>query len=288
MHEIKQKMLDVNNVKIAYTDTGPEDGRVLFCVHGLLSNSRDYDFLALAAAEKGFRTVAMDLPGRGGSANFADAALYTPQAYGAFCLALAHHVTHGAPFDWFGVSLGAMIGMGASITVTEGVNIARLVMVDVGAEISGESLDIVAQLARAPCEFETMGQAISVFQNRCAAWGIGDNEEIWTHLYAHNILPKETGGFRFHYDPLIAAPMKEKNEDVNLWPVWSHIKQPALLIRGGRSILLPEDVATEMKQRYTGKQFDEIVFEECGHVPNMMQDEHIQALLGWLMPEYEI
>ena len=282
MYEIKQKTLDVNNVKIAYTDTGPEDGRVLFCVHGLLSNSRDYDFLAQAAAKKGYRTVAVDLPGRGNSATFSDAELYTPQCYGPFCLALVNHVTGGDPFDWFGVSLGAMIGMGACITPTEGVNIGRFIMVDVGAEISGDALNIVAQLARAPSEFDTMVQAISVFENRCAAWGIGDNQEIWDHLFKHNILPKDSGGFRFHYDPLIAAPMKEDNEDVDLWPVWEQIKQRVLLIRGAKSILLPETVAHEMVQRYTGQKFDEIVFENCGHVPNMMQDDHIEALLNWL------
>jgi hypothetical protein len=30
-----EKILDVKGFKIAYTELGPEDGRVVFCVHGL-------------------------------------------------------------------------------------------------------------------------------------------------------------------------------------------------------------------------------------------------------------
>ena len=78
MYEIVEKTLDVNGLTISYTDTGAPDGRVLFCVHGLLSNGRDYDFLAQHMAARGYRVIAMDLPGRGKSGWFTDRAHYAP------------------------------------------------------------------------------------------------------------------------------------------------------------------------------------------------------------------
>ncbi len=276
---IKEKAFDFNGAKIAYTDTGPEDGRVLFCAHGLLSNGRDYDFLALALATHGYRTIAIDLPGRGNSDPLADPNLYSPPYYAPFCLALIHHITGGASFDWLGVSLGGMIGMG--VAHVEGVNMERLILVDVGAEIPGSALDMVTQLARAPSAFASKDAAIKVFKQRCAAWGIND-EKIWDHLIVHNITDEGDGLFSFHYDPDIALPMSDANDDLVFWGIWEGITQPTLLIRGGKSVLLPEEIAQKMQSTYKGEKFDEVVFADCGHVPNLMQDDHIVAIVDWL------
>ena len=89
MFEIVEKKLNVQGLDVAYTVCGPEGGRMVFCVHGLLSNGRDYDFLAQELAEKGYRCVAIDLPGRGKSQRFLLPKLYNPQAYLPYCIAVA-------------------------------------------------------------------------------------------------------------------------------------------------------------------------------------------------------
>lgn len=279
MHPIEEKSIDVQGFKLAYTETGPKDGRVVFCVHGLLSNGRDYDFLAQHLAGLGYRTIAIDLPGRGKSDPFHDESLYSVTNYFPFCFSLIGHVCGNEPFDWLGVSLGGMLGM--SLHAVEGVNMARLILVDVGPEISGDALNMVAQLAKAPAFYHSQEAAVIALKKRCASWGIHE-QSIWDHLAAHNIIQDKNGMFTLHYDKGIARAMPEVHESIQFWEVWEQIKQPILLIRGGLSMLLPVHIAQKMKSTYQGKQFDEVVFQGCGHVPNLMQGDHIGAVARWL------
>lgn len=274
-----EKSIDVQGVRIAYTECGPEDGRLLFCVHGLLSNGRDYDVLAISLAESGYRVIAIDLPGRGKSGWFEDAALYTLPNYIPYCLALIAQVSNGQPFDWFGVSLGGMIGMLCAATAQD-IKIDRLALVDIGAEVPGSALDVVSEIAKSPTQFPSLDEAVAFFRRRCSAWGIED-EAHWAHLIQHNIIRTESG-FMMHFDPKIGTVLPEKNETVVLWPFWDAIKIPVLLVRGEQSKILPRDVADDMKARYTGLNFEIVTFAGCGHVPNMMQKSHIEALKRWL------
>ncbi len=278
MYEIVEKTLDVSGLTISYTDTGAPDGRVLFCVHGLLSNGRDYDFLAKHMAARGYRVIAMDLPGRGKSGWFTEHAHYAPPFYVPYCLALIAHVTGGRSFDFLGVSLGGIIGM--SLHDCEGVNIERLIIVDIGAEIPAAGLDEVSQLAKTYPIFDMREDAIRFLKERCTAWNIQD-EEVWDHLARHNIVPHDKGGYRMHYDRAIGAALPDENETLALWDLWEAIKQPVLLIRGGNSVLLPPDISEQMQARYRGHKMDEIVFQECGHVPNLMEDDHLKVISEW-------
>jgi len=279
MYEIKQKKFEVSGFKIAYTDMGAEYGRVLFCVHGLLSNARDYDFLALELAEKGYRIISIDLPGRGKSDRLDDPSLYAPPSYIHFCHALINHVTAGKPFDYFGVSLGGMLGM--ALSSLSDIKMERLILVDVGAEISGDALNMVAQIAKVPPVYNSIDAAKQALRRRCASWGINE-PYIWEHLEKYNIVENKQGMFAFHYDPAIGSALPAINETIQMWDLWRQIKQPTLLIRGGLSMLLTVETAMKMRDNYKGKSFDLITFNPCGHVPNMMQKDHIEALSSWL------
>ena len=280
VEEIKTKTLPINGFEIAYTEIGPEDGRILFCVHGLLSNGRDYDALARTMAEKGFRVVAIDLPGRGKSGWFPDPKLYALPSYLPVCIEFANRIFGGKPFDFLGVSLGGMIGM--SLHNMPGFNMQRLVLVDIGPEIPGPALDHVSTLARAPVQYATKDAAIAFLKKRCAGWGITD-PAIWDHLTAHDIIGKADGTFHMHYDPAIGALSKVKgNETLAFWELWEQIRQPLFLIRGGKSIILPLEVAQRMQRDYKGPDMLTLTFTQCGHVPNLMQPEQIRPLGDWL------
>ncbi len=275
MFVCEEKLLNVGGVKIAYTECGPQDGRVFFCVHGLLSNGRDYDFLAQDLAQTGYRVICMDLPGRGKSDWFIDKSQYQPPFYIPYCLALISEVTKGAGFDWFGVSLGGMIGL--ALSVMEGVRLERLILVDIGAEVPAAGLDAVSKLAKFSPEFKTQNEAASFLKIRCSQWGITE-DAVWDHLIAHNIKP-HGDGYIMHYDPAIGAALPEKNETLAFWDLWRNVRQPLLLIRGEESVLLPLSVANAMRGCYGGKVFDSITFAGCGHVPNLMEAAQINKVL---------
>ncbi len=279
MWELEKKSVYLKKFRIAYTAIGPKDGRVLFCVHGLLSNGRDYDFLAVHLAEQGYRVISIDLPGRGRSDNFKLFWNYRATQYVPYIHHLIEHEIGDRPFDWLGVSLGGMLGIGLSSVPS--VNMERLILVDVGAEISAASLNVISVIARQPTQFKSHEEAVMVLRGRCSQWGIHD-EKIWNHLIKYNIIDSPFGGYKMHYDPKIGKAIPKRNKKVELWGEWKKIKQPVLLIRGAKSILLTKDLSDRMFAEYRGKIIQEMVHDDCGHVPNLMQDDHISQITRWL------
>ncbi len=280
MSAIKQQFLDVDGFKIAYTECGPRDGRILFCAHGLLSNGRDYDFLSEDLAAKGYRVIAIDLPGRGKSDFFADPMYYTPVYYLPYCQAVLQHIgASGGNYDWLGVSLGGMLGM--MMCVDQVLSPARFIIVDVGPYISAYAMDKVTRLARKSNMFEDLPQAVEFLKWRCGGWGI-KGEEIWNHLIKHNIRKSADGKCVMHYDSQIGVPMKDENDDADAWPLWDLVTQDVLIVRGGKSFILVPEISARMIDHFKGGDISEIVFEDCGHVPNLMQEDHISALSDWL------
>ncbi len=357
-YELKEKTLDVEGLCIAYTDIGPEDGHLVFCMHPLLSTGRDFDFLGRALAKRGYRCIAMDLPGRGKSERFNHYMQYVPPNYMPYCLAVLEHEASGQEFCWLGASLGGILGMmlhealGVSETLGQkiietmntpigelmprgfftprraavsksapasmftqfrksieyandsgdisddavkeeipvmkmadfpkiSVKMTRLILIDIGGEVPAHGLDLVAKIAHAPTEFDTLKEAYSFLKKRCVAWGI-KSSGIWEHLIKHNIIERDDGTCVMHYDRGIGMVQPKNSETLPLWHLWEGIKQPVFLIRGGKSRVLPEDVVQRMHESYSGEYFSEIVYEGCGHIPNVMEEAHVNALVTWI------
>lgn len=358
--QLKEKMLDVEGLRIAYTDIGPKDGHLVFCMHPLLSTGRDFDFLGRALAKRGYRCIAMDLPGRGNSGWFNHYMQYVPPNYMPYCLAVLEHEAPGQEFCWLGVSLGGILGMMLHEALAVGetlgkkiidtmttpigelmprgfftprraaisksvpvsmftqfrksianesdsdsddtsddaakeeisamnmadlpkisVKMTRLILIDIGGEIPAHGLNIVAKIAHAPKVFDTFEEAVEAMKRRCIAWGIESND-VWEHIYKHNILKQKDGTYAMHYDKGIGMVQPKTSEKLPLWHLWEGIKQPVFLVRGGKSRILPEDVAQQMHERYSGERFSEIVYEGCGHIPNVMEEAHVNALVTWI------
>lgn len=273
---ITEKSTTVNGVKIAYTVTGDEKGKPIFFVHSLLSNSRDYDALGQALAQHGYKCIAIDLPGRGKSDWLGYKKLYKAKNYVPYCLAVIEKEIGKTPFDWFGTSLGGIIGMSLCKSLL-GRNIRRLILVDVGAQIPYKALNKISLYAKQKTTFTSYEQALSFLKTRCAAWGI-KQESTWEHLAQHNITHHHDA-YHMHYDPQICEALPRWNFTVRLWFIWKKIKQPVILIRGKTSNLLPEKIATKMERKYTGESIKTITFKDCGHVPNMMEKSHIDEIL---------
>lgn len=59
----------VDGRRIAYRETGPVDAPVILLLHALASSSATWEVVAAALAQRGWRTIAVDLRGHGRSAN---------------------------------------------------------------------------------------------------------------------------------------------------------------------------------------------------------------------------
>ncbi len=274
-HNIIEKSIAINGTNIAYTVIGDENTKHIFMVHGLLSNGRDYDAIAQQLATKGYKCVAIDLPGRGKSDWFRYKKFYKAKNYVQYCLGVIKEEFGTEPFDWFGVSLGGILGM--SLCPMPAVNIERLILVDVGAQIPYKALNNIAKYAKVETTFKTHDQALGFLKNRCKDWGI-EEQNTWDHLATHNITHHHDA-YHMHYDPQICDALPKWNFTVRLWFFWKKIKQPVILIRGEHSDLLPEKITHKMHKKYKGTDLKTLTMPNCGHIPNLMESNQISKIL---------
>jgi pimeloyl-ACP methyl ester carboxylesterase len=262
---------------LAYAEWGPRDGPPILCAHGLTRNSRDFDALAQAFATRGRRVVAVDFPGRGRSAWLPDPAQYVYPTYLAALSALIARLD--APsVDWIGTSMGGLAGM--MLAAQTGTPIARLVVNDVGPFIPKAALERIAGYVGETPRFASL-QEVEQYLRRVAAPFGALSDAQWRHLAEHGAT-QDAQGWRLHYDPAIATPfLAAPAADVDLWPLWSRITCPTLVVRGADSDLLLAETAERMTARTDGG-VRLVTFAGCGHAPALMDAAQISAVADFL------
>ncbi|MBV9654157.1 MAG: alpha/beta fold hydrolase [Acetobacteraceae bacterium] len=264
---------------IAYTEWGdPHAPRVAVCVHGLTRQGRDFDALAVALVQRGYRVVCPDLAGRGRSDWLGDPEDYAvPQYVSDMVTMLAR--TGAAEIDWIGTSLGGITGI--HVAAMEKAPIRRMVVNDIGPFLPWNALTRLGNYLRAlPTSFANFYAAEAYFREILAPFGrLGDTE--WFHLTKHSIAREADGRFRLLVDPGIGhvfRPVMFYN--VSMWRQWDAIRCPVLVLRGEHSDLLTRDVAYSMTQR--GPRAKLVEFPECGHAPALMDHRQIGTVVHWL------
>lgn len=269
--------------KLVYSDWGAKDGRLVICVHGLTGNGFDFDYIAPALVEQGYRVIAIDLPGRGRSDFLKNPLDYN---YAQYCHDLAGllaylGVNKPGSVDWLGVSLGGLLGMRlAGIPFSP---IGRLILNDVGPEVPKPALDFIFDVISKSYRFDDL-QALEqrLRETRGLSWGPVTDQQ-WRHMAQHNARPLEGGGVTYAYDPKISVIFETQPiGELDLWPFWDHIKRPVLTLHGTQSIILTQEITEKMRKRGGGKKMDVIAFPDCGHVPSLMASHQIIAVTDWL------
>lgn len=264
--------------RLSYVEWGDARAeRTLICVHGLTRNARDFDAVAAAMAEAGWRVICPDVVGRGRSAWLADADGYGyPQYLADINVLLARLEVETV--DWLGTSMGGLIGM--MLAAMPGNPIGRMAVNDVGPLIPKAALErIAAYLRGRPPRFATLAEAEAHLRLIHAPFGALSDAE-WAHLTAHSVIEGE-GGFALRYDPEIRRPfLPEPIEDVVLWPVWDAVACPTLVLRGAESDLLLPETAEEMTRR--GPRATLVEIAGCGHAPALMAPDQIAIVRDFL------
>ncbi len=261
--------------EIAYTEWGAGD-RVAICVHGLTRNGRDFDWLARALADRGWRVLCPDMPGRGRSAWLRDPAHYGYALYLSVGAALIAR-SDAARVSWVGTSMGGIIGM--MLAAQPDTPLATLVLNDVGAFIPKASLARIATYVGDDPVFADLAAVETYLRGVHAPFGALSDEQ-WRHLAVHGSRPAESGGLRLHYDPAIALPFRQQEaQDVDLGPVWNKVACPTLVLRGATSDLLLKETAAEMA---ADGRATVVEVPGCGHAPSLMEPAQIATVLDFL------
>lgn len=269
---------------IVYNDWGPKDKVPLICVHGITCNGHDFDPLANHLSTKGHRLITLDLAGRGRSDNLPNPLDYNIVQYNQDIAGLIAHLGFTEPnsVDFLGISLGGMIGI--CLAGVQNSPIRRFIINDVGPVVPQEALNLIANVVLQPRSFDTvedLEQDLRTLQR--IGWG-PITEEIWHHMAEHNARALDDGSLTYNYDPDIVVAFKAASEagGGDLWPFWDNIQCPTMLVRGEKSVILPEDLLQEMLTRGPGPDVTLATFEDCGHAPSLTTPVQIEAIEEWL------
>ena len=264
--------------ELAFIDWGPlEDKRPIICIHGLTRQGRDFDYLAKRLVDQGRRVICPDLPGRGRSGRLADPDDYALPQYCADMNALIARLGV-SEVDWVGTSLGGLIGI--IMAGFSGSIVRKLVVNDIGPFVSSTGLHRIGQyIGTMPSTFPSIEQAEKYFRTVLAPYGkLAD--EHWRHL-AHHSVRMDGNGYAMLCDPAIAKAFRSPwFQPLNLWKYWEAIKVPILVLHGARSDLLSDDLTLEMRKR--NPMANIFRFDECGHVPPLMEAAQIKVVTEFL------
>lgn len=263
-----------------YRDWGdPDNPNVLFCVHGITRNSRDYDYLA-QALQKDYRVICPDIVGRGNSDRLEDKSRYFYPTYIKDCLQLLDHL--GADIvDWVGTSMGGLTAMGLAQEHPD--RIRRLVLNDVGPSQPVSILSSLLEYLGKEEIFPNYDMAELYMRRTYTGLGMISNDQ-WRDLTNHSITERDDGTYTLAYDTGISVPLENLMTipDLKLenWPMWEALQCKVLVIHGEHSeILLPDTVE---RMCSTGPKAQVIEYANTGHAPALMNEGLVGRIHQWL------
>jgi cobalt-zinc-cadmium efflux system protein len=261
--------------RMAYSAWGdPSNPKVLLCVHGLTRRGSDFAVLARAMSDP-YYVVCPDVVGRGNSDGLANPMLYGVPQYVSDMVTLIAHLKP-QQLDWFGTSMGGLIGM-----VLAGIDqqpIRKLLLNDVGPRIDPAFFIRLMQYLSKPVVFDTQEKGLEYANLLTTTFGRHTPEQL-RELNLPQIVYKD-GAWRLHYDPQINAPIMATNPmtalagEKALWQSFDAIKIPTLIVRGAESDLLAPATVAEMCQRNRNAAAIEV--PEAGHAPAFILPNQLQ------------
>ncbi len=260
---------------MAYKEWGdPANPDVLVCVHGVTRVSDDFDALAAAMADR-YRVICPDVVGRGRSSWLKDPKFYGVPQYVSDMVTLIARLDVPR-VDWFGTSMGALIGMG--LAAMQDTPVRRMVMNDVGPTLNFDALSRIGDYIGQDLRFDSFAQGRDYIRMISAPFGPHTDDE-WDKLARDVLRQGEDGQWRRHYDPALALAFKAltvesaKQGEAALWAAYDAIRCPVLLVRGSESDLLTRETAQQMTRR--GPRATLVEFEGVGHAPTFMHADQI-------------
>lgn len=260
--------------RMAYQEWGDaHNPQVLVCVHGLTRAASDFNAIAQVLCAH-YRVICPDLVGRGESDWLMQPMFYALPQYMADMTSLLAHL-HLKQVDWFGTSLGGLIGLMMAGFVQPLVR--RLLLNDIGPHISTTGMmRLASYVGRSPI-FKTQAEGIIYLNQLCASFGEHTIAE-WTTLNGP-MLRHRHNGWALHYDPAIIVPFSAVEPvhavalEVNLWKALDAFQGRMLVVRGADSDFLSSETVSVMVQRGRHVQSEEIA--HVGHAPSFVHSPQI-------------
>jgi pimeloyl-ACP methyl ester carboxylesterase len=258
---------------------GPSaDVPVVLCLHGLMRNSRDFEYLAVHLAGR-YRVVAPDVRGRGFSARDANSGNYQIPTYSADLLLLLRGLGV-ARVNIIGTSMGGLMAM--LLASMQPQLVASIVLNDVGPEIDPLGLERIRSYAGKSPPVRSWEEAVAQVRSIYGTVWPGLSDERWESVARLSYRANAAGVPEADADPLVAEPLRDnKAAAINLWPLWSTLaKTPVLAIRGALSDVLGAATLARMRREKPDLAVLEVAHR--GHPPLLDEPESLAAIDGFL------
>ena len=259
--------------RMAYHAWGNPSNPVLMCVHGLTRRGSDFKTLALAMC-KDYYVVCPDIVGRGDSDRLSNPMLYAVPQYVSDIATLVKKLGV-SQVDWFGTSMGGLIGMVYAAMPNS--PIRRMLINDVGPRIEPEAIKRLGSYVGQPFAFANREDALTRLNEICASFGEHTPQE-WETYNGPMLIQKE-GKWIMHYDPDVSVPFASVNPimakagEMAMWHAFKQIHIPMLIVRGGNSDLLSAATVAEMCK--VNPYARSIEIPNVGHAPAFVKPEQI-------------
>jgi pimeloyl-ACP methyl ester carboxylesterase len=257
-----------------YTEWGDPAAPAVVLLHGITGHARSWDDEAAALAAR-YHVLALDQRGHGDSAPAPDGD-YSTEAFasdlGAFVDALGLSTVHVV-----GLSLGGRVAM--AYAGRHPGRVQRLVVVDIGPEIAPEGrLRVGRMMAATPERFVSVEQAVAYARAANPRYA----EAALRHRIAHAVR-RHADGFAWKYDREIREQVRSGRwrDPIDLWPLWSAIACPTLIVRGVESDVLSAEIAKRMLETLPHARLVEV--ENAGHtVPGDQPEAFLRIVSDFL------
>jgi pimeloyl-ACP methyl ester carboxylesterase len=226
----------LNGLRLHFLDAGPASAPVICFLHGGAAHAHWFDAVTPAFVDR-FRVLSLDQRGHGES-QWAEPPAYGTEDFVADLLALMD--TMGwARMTLVGHSMGGHNAMTFAAWHPE--RVAALVIVDSRPVIPAERLDFMhSRGRRIPRVHASEDAAVAAF--RLLPRETVADRGLLAHM-ARAGLARRDGGWGWRFDPATHGA----RQPVDAWPLLGKIDAPTLVMRGGRSPVLPVEMAERLR-----------------------------------------
>jgi pimeloyl-ACP methyl ester carboxylesterase len=271
------RYLSCEGRELHYTEWGAGHSETVIAWHGLARTGRDMDDIAARLSQR-YRVICPDTLGRGLSQ-------WSPKPEEEYCLAFYARLATSLVdqlglerFHWLGTSMGGAIGLQVAATTLRG-RLQRLVLNDMGPEITQSSADRIRAYAGAPLAFATVTELEAYFRTIYKPYGWLSDAQ-WRRLTETSVRRLPDGRVTPHYDPAMAMQFVHHPDDYTQWEAWDSLDLPVLCLRGESSDLLSVQTAEAMRER--GPRAVVATIAGCGHAPALNTPEQFALVERFL------
>jgi len=264
-----------DGLRLHYRDyAGAADKPPILCLHGLTRNSRDWTEFA-ERYSPGFRVLALEFRGRGGSDYDPVPQRYNPLTYAGDVIELLDQLALDQAI-FAGTSLGGLVTLTMAAMAPQ--RIFATIMNDVGPDVDVEGVNRILTYVGNDRRFGSWDEAADAIAANYGASFERYTHDDWVKMAKRNCR-EENGEVRFDYDMAIAEPFKTTGPTphVDLWPFFRVLaEKPLLVVRGAKSDLLTEATARRMQQ--VAPDMKLVVVPGVGHAPELNEPEAVAAI----------